>query len=128
MEGFPMNISRIGTLLLGMLLAALLLGCNALALGGAQKYKVDLTNILMNVQDEIESEGQVSDRTFNKFQSFMENNEEEFSSKGSYIKAEEVLDFIIEARNSPDDSFMKYQSAKVEITLVFDMLKTEVSD
>ncbi|HES58557.1 MAG TPA: hypothetical protein ENO21_03905 [Firmicutes bacterium] len=123
-----MNISRIGILLLGVLLAALILGCNALALGGAQKYKVDLTNILMKIQDEIENEGKVSDQTFNKFENFMESNEEEFGNKGSYVKAEEVMKCLVEARNNPANAFMQLQSAKVEMTLVFDMLKTEVSE
>ncbi len=123
-----MNISRIGILLLGMLLAALLLGCNALALGGAQKYKVDLTNILMQVQDEIDNEGVVSDQTFNKFKTFMENNEEEFGNKGSYVKAENALECLITARNDPEKAFFQQQSAKLEINLCFDMLKTEVSN
>lgn len=123
-----MNNSRIGIMLLGMLLAALLLGCNSLALGGAQKYKVDLTNILMKIQDEINKDGAVSDQTFNKFQTFMEDSKEEFGGKGSYYRAEEVMKCLVEARTNPENAFMQYQSAKLEITLCFDMLKTEVSE
>jgi hypothetical protein len=123
-----MSISRTGILLLGFLLAACILSCTALALGGAQKYKVDLTNILMKAQDEINSEGSVSDKTYNKFKSFMEKSEEQFGMKGSYVKAENVMKCFDTARSEPDKAFYQYQSAKIEITYVFDMLKTEVAE
>lgn len=123
-----MSISRLGTLLLGIVLVALLLGCNALALGGAKKYKVDLQNVLMNIQDEVESEGIVSDRTYSKFQNFMEKYKEDYGNKGSYIKAQNVLEHLTAARNDPENAFMEYQKAKMEITLAQDLLKTEVQD
>ena len=123
-----MSISRVGTLLLGFALIALLLGCNALALGGAKKYKVDLQNIMMAIQDEVDRDGMVSDRTYTKFQNFMAKHEEEFGRKGSYIKAKNVMEHVTAALNNPDNAFMDYQKAKMEITLCQDLLKTEVQD
>jgi hypothetical protein len=123
-----MSISRVGTLLLGVALIALLLGCNALALGGAKKYKVDLQNILMNIQDEVDRDGMVSDRTYNKFKGFMDKYQEEYGRKGSYIKAKNVLEHVTNARGDSENGFMEYQKAKMEITLCQDLLKTEVQE
>ena len=123
-----MSISRIGTLLLGIALIALLLGCNALALGGAKKYKVDLQNIMMNIQDEVNRDGLVSDGTYRKFQNFMEKYEEDYGRKGSYVKALNVMEHVTAAKNNPDNAFMDYQKAKMEITLCQDLLKTEVQE
>lgn len=123
-----MTISRVGTLLLGIALISLLMGCNALALGGAKKYKVDLQNILMNITDEIDRDGKVAERTYSKFQSFMDKYEEEYGRKGSYVKALNVMEHVTAARNTPDNAFMEYQKAKMEITLCQDLLKTEVQE
>ena len=123
-----MNVSRTGILLLGIVLVALLVSCTALALTGAKKYKVDLTNILMKIQDEINNEGAVSDKSYNKFKSFMAKSEPEFGKKGSYVKAEKVEECLDIARAEPDKAFYQYQSAKLEISAVFDMLKTEVAE
>ena len=119
----------VSVVLLIVVFASLLLGsvsCTALALSGAKKYKVDLSNVMLKVRDQIESDGEVNERTTAKFESVLAKYEEEFGMKGSHIRATEALAEIKQAQANPVDAFMHYRNADVKISDVMDMLKTEV--
>ena len=111
-----------------VLLVSFAISCNALALGGDKKYKVDLSNILLTIQKQIENDGEVSDKMETKLTKYMEKSKEEFGGKGSWIWAEKAMNHIVEAKTNPGQAFMLYQTAKMEIAECFDMLKTEVQD
>lgn len=122
-----MRISRTGILLACIVLVGLIVSCKVLALSGDQKYKVDLTNILMKIQDEINNNGEVSDVTYNKFVKFMDKSKDTYWKKGSYEKAEQIMDCLNTARSQPDKAFYNYQNAKMIMNDCFDLLKTEVA-
>ena len=123
-----MHVVRIGlVLLVGLMLSGQFSSCRSLALSGAQKYKVDLTQAMMKVQVEIEQEGQVSERTLAKLENVLEKYGEEFSKKGSYIRASQVLDNIKEAQGDPNNQFQMLRSTLIVIDEVLETLKTEVS-
>ena len=112
-------------------LAFSLNSCNALALTGAKKYKVDLSNILLALKADIENNGEVSDKNLSKLEGFLAKHREEFSTKGSFMRASEALTEIRTARDeyaAGRNGFMNYQAAKQLIFQTQDMLKTEVKD
>jgi len=123
-----MNISRIGILFACIVLVSLFAGCKVLALNGAQKYKVDLTNVLMKIQDEINNDGKVSDKTYTKYEKFLEKSKDEYYNKGSYEKAEQIMECLQKARSDSANAFYQYQNAKIIMNQCFDLLKTEVAD
>jgi hypothetical protein len=119
---------------IALLLAAavcLMLGivsCNALALGGEKKYKVDLQNSLLKINDQIEKDGTVSDSAIAKLQSVLDKYEEEFADRGSFVSAKGLLDLLAKVKEEPQNEFMLNQSALVMISDIQDTLKTEVKD
>lgn len=121
-----MRISRTGILLACIMLVGLIVSCKVLALSGDQKYKVDLTNILMKIQDQINNDGEVSDAMYKKFQNFMDKSKDTYWKKGSYEKAEQIMDCLTKARSEPDKAFYNYQNAKLIMNECLDLLKTEV--
>lgn len=100
-------------------------GCNALALSGFEKYKVDLNGILMKVKEQIEADGKVSDQTVAKLDSFLEKHKGEFGTKGSYGRTERVQEYLHIAQSNEAEAFRNYQMCKHEIAEILEMLKTE---
>jgi hypothetical protein len=103
-------------------------GCNALALSGEKKYKVDLQNSLLRIKDEIEQDGEISDRSIGKLQSVLEKYEEEFSQKGSYATALKLIETADRIKDEPNNEFTLNQSVLMMIVDIEDTLKTEIKD
>lgn len=117
--------------LLWLVLATIVVGvvcCNTLALSGEKKYKVDLSNVLLNIVDEIETNGAVPDRTFNKLAGLLEKSEEEFGIRTSHMQSKAALESLQKAKDDPSNAFEHYQNALMCIANVQDALKTEVRD
>jgi len=117
--------------LVWLVLATIVFGvvcCKTLALSGEKKYKVSLSNVLLNVKDEIETDGVVSDKIYNKFAAFLESSEEEFGNRASHMLSKEALESIRLAKDDPSRTFEHNQNALMSIANVQDALKTEVRE
>lgn len=122
---------RLSVALLVVAAACLLLGivgCNALALGGEKKYKVDLQNALLRISDQIEKDGVVTDSAISKLQGVLDKYAEEFAGRGSYTSTLNLIDTLNKIKDEPQNEFIINQSALVIITDIQDTLKTEVKD
>jgi len=105
-----------------------IVGCNALALGGEKKYKVDLQNSLLKINEQIEQDGTVSDSAIAKLQNVLKKYEDEFSGRGSFTSTMSLLDMLAKVKDEPENEFMINQSVLVMIVDIQDTLKTEVKD
>lgn len=117
--------------LLWLVLATIVVGvvcCNTLALSGEKKYKVDLSSILLNIVDEIETDGVVSERTYTKFAGLLERTEEEFGVRSSHMLSKDALKALQNAKEDPNSAFDHYQNALMNIANVQDALKTEIRE
>ena len=123
-----MSIYRIGILLTAaVLLLVIAGGCKSLALSGARKYKVDLTNALLNIQTAIETDGVVKQGEIDKLDQVLTKYEPEFGNKGSFSTSKRILESLkkVVAENPPN-AFQLYRSAISDIAGVNELLKTEV--
>jgi len=116
-----------------LLLAALclmlgLVSCKALALSGEKKYKVDLQNALLKINEQVEQDGSISDSAVAKLQGVLERYEEDFSKRGSFIQTTKLIELMAKIREEPQNEFMLNQSVLVMITDIQDTLKTEVQE
>jgi hypothetical protein len=123
-----MHIVRIGSLVLVMtLLLVFADGCKSLALTGARKYKVDLTNACLNIQNEIEQDGSVKQQTVDKLNSVLTKYEPEFGKKGSWAASKRIFDTITKVlTENPANAFQIYRGCLSDIANVNELLKTEV--
>lgn len=122
---------RLSIALLVLVATGLLLGmlsCNALALSGEKKYKVDLQNALLRLQDEIEQKGEITDRSMGKLKSVLSKYEEEFSNRGSYMTALKLIDTVDLIKEQPQNEFTLNQSVLMMIVDIQETLKTEIKD
>ena len=123
---------RISMLIAGCLILALCLSaCNSLALTGPKKYKVDLQNIMLQIKSEIDNQGSVSEKTMNKLDGFLEKHREEFGGKGSFMRSEEALEAIKEAKAGEAEGknvFQKYLEVKQSMNSAGDMLAPEITE
>ena len=118
---------RTGLAVLAVLtLVAQLASCNQLALTGPQKYKTDLSATCSRIVLDLDQNGEVSAYAFGKLEKVLKNWEEDFSGKGSFMKAIEIRDLINEAREDPNGAFQKYQAVRMKITEIQSVLQTEV--
>ena len=123
-----MQIARIGlALTVALVIFGLAASCQTLALTGAKKYKVDLTQVMMKIQAEIEQDGEVSDRTVEKLENLINASRDEYGKKGSFIRSEYVLETLKQAKEKPDEKFQILRSTSVVCDEVLEMLKTEVT-
>lgn len=124
-----MHNLRIGLLALAAVCILFnLVGCKTLALSGEKKYKVDLSNVVLNIKDEIEKTGDVSDDKLVKFEKLMDKYRDQFGDKGSFQFATQALAELKEAKANPDDAFKMLNVAVGDCGQVLEMLKTEIQD
>jgi formyltetrahydrofolate synthetase len=102
--------------------------CSTLAVTGAKKYRVDITNAVNAVSADINSDGKISDRVLGKLQKVLDKNRTEFGKNGTFVKSEEILKLIDEAKADPTNAFEKYQQVQQNVTYIVDMIRTEVPD
>jgi hypothetical protein len=123
-----MHIVRIGSLILVMtMLLVFADGCKSLALTGSRKYKVDLTNACLNIQNEIEQDGAVKQQTADRLGKVLTKYEPEFGKKGSWTQSKKILDEVNKViAENPPNSFQLYRSCLGQIANVNELLKTEV--
>jgi len=105
-----------------------IVSCNALALGGEKKYKVDLQNALLKISDQIEKNGVVGQDAISKLQSVLDKYKDEYSERGSYVSAVKLIEILDKVKEEPQNEFLINQSALVIITDIQDTLKTEVKE
>lgn len=103
-------------------------GCQAIAISGDKKYKVALSNVILKATDEINTDGKVKDATVTKLESLLEQYEEDYGNRGSFLRASTALDLIKQAGEKPDQAFQILQNAKQSMFESQEMLKTEVKD
>lgn len=102
--------------------------CKTLAVSGAKKYRVDITNAVNAISAEITSDGKISDRALAKLNSVLDTNRADFSNYGSFTKAEEIVKLVGEAKADPNNAFQKYQQVQDKAAYIVDMIRTEVPD
>jgi len=115
---------------LALVLVAFMLGtvaaCRTVAISGPQKYKVDISNVLLKMKLELDRDGQITDATISKLENVLAKHEEEFAGKGSYLRAQEILQLEEIARAEPAKAFHQHEAIKMDIDMIFEMLKTEI--
>jgi len=123
-----MHIVRIGSLILAMtLLLVFADGCKSLALTGSRKYKVDLTNACLNIQNEIEQDGAVKQTTVDKLTAVLTKYQPEFGKKGSWTQSSKIRDTVQKViSENPANAFQLYRGCLGDIANVNELLKTEV--
>jgi hypothetical protein len=102
--------------------------CKTLAVSGAKKYRVDITNAVNSISHEIDSDGQVSDAAFAKLNKVLDANRTEFGKFGTFGKAEEIVKYYNEAKADPANAFAKYQQIQLDASYIVDMIRSEVPD
>jgi hypothetical protein len=102
--------------------------CKTLAVTGAKKYRVDITNAVNNISAEINSDGKISDQAYSKLKKVQDTYRAEFSSYGTFTKSEEIIKYIDEARADPNTAFAKYQQVQQDANYIVDMIRSEVPD
>jgi len=121
-----MSFPRNGMLTLAAIAFVIMVcGCNALALSGFEKYKVDLNGLLLKIKSEIDTEGKVSTATVGKLDKFLDQRRKEFGMKGSFGRTERVQEYLHDAAANEAEAFRNYQMCKNEIAEILEMLKTE---
>jgi hypothetical protein len=105
-----------------------LVSCTSLALSGAKKYKVDLINVLNNLDQEIQQDGKVKPASVAALESKLAQYKKDFGDKASYIQASQVLELIKKADAEPGEAFNYLQQASGMVLSVSDTLKLEVPD
>jgi hypothetical protein len=123
---YRLSIALLVLVATGLLLG--MLGCNALALSGEKKYKVDLQNALLRLQDEIEQNGEISDRAMGKLQAVLDKYQEEFGNNGSYATALKLIETANRIKDEPNNEFTLNQSVLMMIVDIQETLKTEIKD
>jgi hypothetical protein len=111
-----------------VLMLAATSSCKTLAVSGAKKYRVDVTNAVNNISAEINSDGKISDQAYGKLTKVLDTYRAEFSKFGTFTKAEEIIKYIDEARADPNNAFSKYQQVQQDATYIVDMIRSEVPD
>jgi hypothetical protein len=115
-------------LLAGACLLSTLASCRTLALSGAKKYRVEITNVANQVAREIGTDGVVSDRTYAKLKKTLDTYRTQFGKYGTFVKAEEIVKYVDEAKASPGEAFRKFQYVQSNVDYIIDMIRTEVPD
>ena len=111
-----------------LMLCGYVASCTTLALEGDRKYKVDLTNVLVVIRDEISNEGEVSERSAQKLDGVLAKYEEKYGRKGSFQHSSDIPELIKSASANPETSFDTLQQIQHKITMILDTLKTEIRD
>lgn len=102
--------------------------CRTLAVTGAKKYRVDITNAVNTISSEINNDGKISDRAIAKLKKVLDANRADFGQYGTFTKAEEILKYNDEAVADPNVAFAKYQQIQQDATYIVDMIRSEVPD
>jgi hypothetical protein len=102
--------------------------CKTLAVGGAKKYRVDITNAVNAISQEIDSDGKISDASLAKLQKVLDTNRGEFGKYGTFTKGEEIVKYYNEAKADPANAFAKFQQVQQDAAYIVDMIRSEVPD
>ena len=102
--------------------------CKTLAVTGAKKYRVDITNAVNAISAEVNTDGKISDQSIKKLNKVLDTYRGEFSKFGTFVKAEEILKYIDEAKADPTNAFAKYQQVQQDAAYIVDMIRSEVPD
>ena len=101
--------------------------CKTLALGGDKRYKVELNNILLNVDTEFSKDGAVTPGTRKKLDEFLTKYEADYGTKASFTETKKMRDLINEADTTPEATrFTKYQEAMASKASAEQYLTTEI--
>jgi hypothetical protein len=101
-------------------------GCTSLALTGPKKYKVDLQNVLVNMDREISNDGKITDKTSQKLDQVLVKWQADMSKQGSYMTAVKIQDTLKQIKTDPNNEYGLNQSIELYITDINEMLKTEI--
>jgi len=82
--------------------------------------------MLLKIKDEIESNGEVSEKTEQRFTALLEKYEEEYSNRSSHRQSKAALEEIQKAKEEPGNAFQHLQNVQMYIVNVQDALKTEI--
>jgi len=115
-----------GALLILVSAGLLASSCQSLALSGPKKFKVDLQNVLVNMDREITNDGHVSDKTSAKLDAVLLKYQGEYAKLGSFMTAQQIQITLQQVKTEPNNEFNLNKSIMMNISEVNDMLKTEV--
>lgn len=102
--------------------------CKTLAISGAKKYRVEITNAVNQIGEDITNSGEISDAHISKLKKVLDTYAAEFSTWGTYTNAQEILQLIEEAKQDSNTAFSKYKEVETKINYITDMIRTEVPD
>lgn len=96
------------------------------ALSGPKRYKSEVSANLLEIKDEIEKNGQVSEPSYNKLSGILDRYKDEFGGKGSYHNLQEIKKHLDTGRENPSAAFQANQEAIIMVGRAQDVLMTEV--
>lgn len=102
--------------------------CKTLAMTGAKKYRVEITNAVNQVGEDITNEGKVSAAHVKKLQKVLDTYAADFPTWGTYINAQQIIKLVEEAEQDQATAFTKYKEVQSKINYIQDMIRTEVPD
>ncbi len=102
--------------------------CKTLAISGAKKYRVEITNAVNQVGEDIANEGKISAAHLAKLQKVLDTYAADFSAYGTYTSAQKIIELVKEAEADETIAFSKYKEVQSKINYIQDMVRTEVPD
>jgi hypothetical protein len=97
-------------------------------LSDTKKYRVDITNSVVIISEEINSNGLVSDQARSRLETVLDRYRARFSQYSTFIKSEEILALIDAAKNDPASMFAKYMTIQRDAEYIIDNMRAEVPD
>lgn len=98
------------------------------AISDSKKYRVDITNSVVIISEEINSDGLVSDQARTRLATVLDRYRAKFSQYSTYLKSEQILDLIDAAKKDPATMFAKYVTIQRDVEYIIDNMRAEVPD
>jgi hypothetical protein len=112
------------------LIVVLLSGCDVLkqniATSGPKKYKVEITNAILDIKRDLDEQGEISEGHMAAFRKVMDKWEGEMGGRGSYMSATKAWDAMQLAKSDPANAFKHNRNALGEFDRILETLTTEV--
>jgi hypothetical protein len=102
--------------------------CKTLAISGAKKYRVEITNAVNQIGEDITNDGKISDAHLAKLQKVLDTYAADFSKYGTYTSSQDIIRLVGEAKQDEANAFAKYKEIQSKINYIQDMVRTEVPD
>ena len=116
------TILALAMLVLGLNIA----GCSIPGASGHGRYKTEVLSTLSAIENDINGKGNIQQKNVDKLEGVLEKWRDEYGKKGSFIRAEEVLE-LCKKSVAGEDTFSTNQSIKLTNDSVRSYFQTEGS-